>query len=131
MKIYYKVFLKHRLYSASQRCTVDYELNEWISPTLSDSRLFVFDSLNAVLNYISDSSLWDIYECHCKGVIKNANGFDYDRSSFKNSYRMFWDMVNDNLKKKKKWNTNLYKDYVMYNHNGVCFAKQVKLIRKI
>jgi hypothetical protein len=134
MKTYYKVFSKNSQRSGTTY-GLEYKLNEWTDSWYSNSRLFVFDSLNAAKSYINfygdNSEYFDIYECHCKGVIKNANGYEYSRNSHADYYSKFWEMVNDNLKKKKKWNTNLDREFTLYQHQGVCFAKQVKLIKKI
>jgi hypothetical protein len=136
-KKYYKVVIHHNdrnpvSSAASKGWEREYKLNEWTTGS-KDTRLFVFDSLENAENYapshISTSTLHEIYECECIGVIKDVYG-EYS-SIF---YIKFWHYVNKNLKNKKKWNFNLHKNKgLMFSQplEGACFAKSVKLIKRI
>jgi hypothetical protein len=143
MKTYYKVFWDYEPnirrveveYSQDKFniASCEYKLGKWARPTYMQSRLFVFDSLEAVRDYQKRNGYVDftVYECHCKGVIKNTNGYYRGRSCVGNEAQTFWNIVNMNLKKKKKWNYGLDKVFHMYDYIGVCFAKEVKLIKPI
>jgi hypothetical protein len=143
MKTYYKIFEKlndkKSYYSYAQyRTTIlRYFMNDWtLAP--NDSRLFVFDNIESLKTYITCLGYrpddFYVYECHCKGVIKNANGTRGSKNvsfSLYDSYKEFWDKVNRNLKRKKKWNFGIDKCFAMHDHKGVCFAKEVKLVNRI
>jgi hypothetical protein len=106
--------------------TTKYKLNEWTTG-ISNTRLFVFDTLENAQKYAS--SLSDrIYECECKGVIKNAYG-----TLFRSDYTDFWNMVNKNIKNKKKWDYKMEESELdnIISINGACFAKSVKLLKQV
>jgi hypothetical protein len=137
MKTYYKVFRKsldkksrNGIDSSVRKTVIDYKQGEYISAPEYNSRLFVFDSIDAVKQYLNVSVReYIVYECNCKGVIKNANGFIPSTSM--GTFKSFWETINKNLKNKKKWNHGIREDFNLYYHDGVCFAKEVKLIKPI
>jgi hypothetical protein len=141
MKTYYKIFRecldRYSNLPLPNGHLLEYKENEYVSAP-DNTRLFVFDSLKAARSYITRLGgcfhSYTIYECHCKGIIKNANGvkvcngFSCNKSYARNA---FWNKVNQNLKQKKKWNHDLHKHMTLFDYHGVCLAKEVKLIKKI
>lgn len=128
-KIYYKVvtnipgagFSSYDTLIGS-RFNTFYKIGKKTYATIPNTRLFVCDSLEQARFFRSRDDL--IFECHCDGIINNANGTDYM------DYTDFWNKVNENLKKKKKWNTGIA-SHTIKRHKNVCFAKSVTLLKQL
>jgi hypothetical protein len=141
MKTYYKVVFKEhdKKWSAVTKSVtkidgifpVEYKLNEWVSAP-DDTRLFVFENrdeartFQKARNDCYSTTDYELYKCHCKHIIRNANGV---LNAGDLNLQEFWNKVNKNLKNKKSWRTHDLPYLSNFKH--ACFAKQVKLIRKI
>lgn len=124
-KIYYKVVVKiaRKLYSCrvvdwyynDKYCT-EYIPNEWTSPRINGTRLFIFKDLQSAMNFANKNE--EIWECQADGIGQIR---PLDSTSFINSY---WE---DRLKKK-----SLVK-YAekMIRINGSLSAKRVFLLKKV
>lgn len=121
------------------KTAVEYKNHCWnVAP--GNTRLFVYSDLSP--EFIEQQKQLGrlVYECKVKGVI-HGNGVDYGRDLKTGKYiyvytavykniMLFWDKVEKNLKRKKKYCTGM--DNALFRlGTDIYMVKQVKLIKKL
>lgn len=118
-KIYYKVVYKHNLRSARApyNCAIEYKIGKFVKPTLPNSKLFVFNSLQKAKRFCS--SLCD--ECIYKCEVKNPSIPKYMCRTIEH-IQEFWIQRKNHKKISKIAGTIL---------SGTIFCDEVKLLEKV
>jgi len=133
MTKYFKVV---RSYDLSSCCLNDdfpnefrvfYKLNEWVSPVIENTRLFVFKTLDDARCFISSEyfshGTISIYECE----VKNPQKVKYMARVY--LIQNYWKKIFEARKNKKK--TDLY-DVIRYDTpKNTYSATQIKLLREV
>jgi len=136
-KKYYKVVRDYDLYWETVPSTkyksacepvssaVEYIPNEWVYAP-ANTRLFVFDDVKEAVAFYKNASFpWSIWECEVTPGVLRGTGC----SVFNMSYKTFWNIVEDNLTSKKKWDTGIISR--ARSTVDACLVKGVKLTKKI
>lgn len=85
---YYKIcrFVDNKLYSFVRECSIEYKLNEWVTPSFG--KLFVLDSLENLQRFCFINTYHRIFECE---VTNPTTGPMYIPHSTPHEYKCFWD----------------------------------------
>jgi hypothetical protein len=105
--MYYKVVFETngvlesyaRVVRSSEFC-VRYEVGQWITPTVKNTKLYVFDSIANAMNWINIDSARDeqvrLFECQVKNPVKNF------QIAYVHNIQTFWDRYFNFRQKRKK-----------------------------
>jgi len=79
---------------------VKYEVGKWITPTVKNTKLYVFDSITNATNWITMDSGYDkhirLFECKVKNPVKNF------QIAYVHNIEDFWDRYFNFRQKRKK-----------------------------
>lgn len=121
MKKYYKIcrrndynhLLSYNVSKVSQpnkEEVIEYNINEWVKPHMPNSKLFVFNSLDAAINCLSKNGNcrnYEVYECEVKRPTKAAK---YRGDGWwSNNLQEYWNIIKKAKKNKKSINKALEK----------------------